>query len=104
MEDEPQLSAAAIEFSTCRMYEQKYPQVEELVQVQVKEIADMGAYVSLLEYGNIQGLNLFFCLIYIHTYNILFSCLWLVQKSRCVIIHRAPLNPATLNGQIVNSP
>jgi hypothetical protein len=37
------------------MYEQKYPEVEDLVMVKVKQIADMGAYVSLLEYNNIEG-------------------------------------------------
>ncbi|GJP32212.1 hypothetical protein CLOM_g16808 [Closterium sp. NIES-68] len=42
----------------CRMYEAKFPEVEEVVMVQVKNIADMGAYVSLLEYNNIEGMIL----------------------------------------------
>eukprot|EP00743_Colponemidia_sp_Colp-15_P000613 GILK01000686.1.p1 GENE.GILK01000686.1~~GILK01000686.1.p1 ORF type:complete len:336 (+),score=73.73 GILK01000686.1:443-1450(+) len=42
----------------CRMYEQKYPEVEDLVMVQVKSVAEMGAYVSLLEYNNIEGMIL----------------------------------------------
>lgn len=42
----------------CRMYERKYPQVEDLVIVQVKHVAEMGAYVSLLEYNNIEGMIL----------------------------------------------
>ena len=31
-----------------RYYEQRYPEVDELVMVQVREIADMGAYVKLV--------------------------------------------------------
>jgi len=42
----------------CRMYEQRYPEVEDVVIVQVRSIADMGAYVSLLEYNNIEGMIL----------------------------------------------
>ncbi|URE44829.1 eukaryotic translation initiation factor 2 [Musa troglodytarum] len=43
----------------CRMYEAKYPEVAMAVMIQVKNIADMGAYVSLLEYNNIEGMILF---------------------------------------------
>ncbi|XWS38432.1 hypothetical protein CRYUN_Cryun19dG0131100 [Craigia yunnanensis] len=43
----------------CRMYEVKYPEVDMAVMIQVKNIADMGAYVSLLEYNNIEGMILF---------------------------------------------
>jgi len=44
--------------TNCRMYEKKYPDVDELVVVNVKSIAEMGAYVSLLEYNNIEGMIL----------------------------------------------
>lgn len=40
------------------MYEEKFPNVDDLVVVQVKHVADMGAYVSLLEYDNIEGMIL----------------------------------------------
>jgi len=40
------------------MYENKYPAAEDLVIVQVKNVAEMGAYVSLLEYNGIEGLIL----------------------------------------------
>ena len=31
-----------------RYYQQKYPEVDELVMVQVRQIAEMGAYVKLV--------------------------------------------------------
>ncbi|SGZ55247.1 CIC11C00000005899 [Sungouiella intermedia] len=44
--------------SNCRFYENKYPEVDEVVMVNVQEIAEMGAYVKLLEYDNIEGMVL----------------------------------------------
>ena len=41
-----------------RMYESKYPEVDDVVMVKVKSIAEMGAYVSLLEYNGIEGMIL----------------------------------------------
>jgi translation initiation factor 2 subunit 1 len=41
-----------------RFYENRYPEVESVVMVNVRNIADMGAYVSLLEYDNIEGMIL----------------------------------------------
>mmetsp|Transcript_17725 Transcript_17725/g.21509 ORF Transcript_17725/g.21509 Transcript_17725/m.21509 type:complete len:315 (+) Transcript_17725:124-1068(+) len=43
---------------SCRFYEQEYPEVDECVMVLVKNIADMGAYVELVEYNNIEGMIL----------------------------------------------
>eukprot|EP00478_Filoreta_tenera_P001123 GABV01001133.1.p1 GENE.GABV01001133.1~~GABV01001133.1.p1 ORF type:complete len:318 (-),score=138.90 GABV01001133.1:18-902(-) len=40
------------------MYESKFPEVEDLVVVQVKSIAEMGANVELLEYNNAEGMIL----------------------------------------------
>ena len=42
----------------CRMYEAKYPEVDDVVMVQVKSIAEMGAYVTLLEYDDVEGMIL----------------------------------------------
>jgi translation initiation factor 2 subunit 1 len=42
----------------CRFYESKYPELESAVMVNVRNIADMGAYVSLLEYNNVEGMIL----------------------------------------------
>jgi translation initiation factor 2 subunit 1 len=42
----------------CRFYEARYPEIESVVMVNVRNIADMGAYVSLLEYGHIEGMIL----------------------------------------------
>lgn len=44
---------------TSRFYKQKYPEVDEVVMVNVKAIdQEMGAYVELLEYNNIEGMIL----------------------------------------------
>jgi len=42
--------------NSCRMYEHKYPSVDDIVLVHVKSVNEMGAYVSLLEYDNIEGM------------------------------------------------
>jgi len=44
--------------SNCRMYEQKFPEVDDLVMVEVKSIEEMGAYVALKEYNDIEGMIL----------------------------------------------
>jgi translation initiation factor 2 subunit 1 len=41
-----------------RFYEADFPELEEIVVVQVKRIVDMGAYVSLLEYNGREGMML----------------------------------------------
>ncbi len=38
----------------CRFYENQYPEPEEVVMANVTEIGEMGAYVTLLEYDNIE--------------------------------------------------
>lgn len=42
----------------CRFYERQYPDIEEIVMVNVTEIGEMGAYVTLLEYDDIEGMIL----------------------------------------------
>eukprot|EP01041_Mallomonas_annulata_P004706 gene4706-9326_t len=42
----------------CRFYENQYPDCEEVVMANVIEIGEMGAYVTLVEYDNIQGMIL----------------------------------------------
>jgi len=53
-------SSAAPEttFKDCRMYEQELPNQEELVVVRVNKVEEFGAYVTLLEYNNIEGMIL----------------------------------------------
>lgn len=41
----------SIHSASMRYYEQKYPEVDELVMVQVRQIAEMGAYVKLVCYS-----------------------------------------------------
>ncbi|XP_073974542.1 eukaryotic translation initiation factor 2 subunit 1-like isoform X1 [Rhodnius prolixus] len=43
---------------SCRFYKEKYPEVEDVVMVNVRSVAEMGAYVHLLEYNNIEGMIL----------------------------------------------
>merc|ERR1712159_852556 len=42
----------------CRFYENEFPEVEDVVIVEVMQIADMGAYLQLLEYNNTEGMIL----------------------------------------------
>ncbi len=42
----------------CRFYENEFPEVDECVMVNVHKIAEMGAYVNLLEYNKIEGMIL----------------------------------------------
>nr|GAT60879.1 predicted protein [Mycena chlorophos] len=50
--------ATPLFLAAMRYYQQKYPEVDELVMVQVQHIAEMGAYVRLLEYDGIEGMIL----------------------------------------------
>ena len=55
-EEERQIKMGSL--VNCRFYENSYPNVDDLVMVQVRQIAEMGAYVKLLEYDNIEGMIL----------------------------------------------
>jgi hypothetical protein len=41
----------------CRMYEELLPEPKTCVMVNVRQITDVGTYVTLLEYNNIEGRN-----------------------------------------------
>ena len=41
---------------TSRYYERQFPELEEVVIVNVTQVGEMGAYVTLLEYDNIEGM------------------------------------------------
>ncbi|RWS26631.1 Eukaryotic translation initiation factor 2 subunit 1-like protein [Leptotrombidium deliense] len=43
---------------SCRYYSQKFPELDDVVVCSVRSIAEMGAYVDLLEYNNIEGMIL----------------------------------------------
>ena len=53
LEEEKVGSAAHLK---CRFYKREYPNIDEVVIVEVKSVADNGAYVELLEYNNIEGM------------------------------------------------
>jgi len=42
-------------FASCRMYENEFPEVDDMVMVRVNTINEIGAWVSLLEYNNKEG-------------------------------------------------
>ncbi|KAJ1661701.1 hypothetical protein GGF42_002288 [Coemansia sp. RSA 2424] len=42
--------------SSCRFYEAEFPEPDEVVMVRIASINDIGAYVLLEEYNNIQGM------------------------------------------------
>ncbi|TQE07002.1 hypothetical protein C1H46_007392 [Malus baccata] len=62
----------------CQMYGMRYPDVDMAVMIQVKNITDIGAYVSLLEYNNIEGMILFSEL----------SCRWIRSVSSLIKVGR----------------
>jgi hypothetical protein len=41
----------------CRMYEEKLPEQDVCVMVNVRQITEVGTYVHLIEYNNIEGIN-----------------------------------------------
>lgn len=43
---------------SCRFYQHKFPEPDDVIMVKVRDIAEMGAYVHLLEYNNIEGMVL----------------------------------------------
>merc|ERR1712063_190696 len=51
-------SAPETTFKDCRMYEQELPNQDELVVVRVNKVEEFGAYVTLLEYNNIEAMIL----------------------------------------------
>mmetsp|Transcript_21530 Transcript_21530/g.40200 ORF Transcript_21530/g.40200 Transcript_21530/m.40200 type:complete len:342 (-) Transcript_21530:767-1792(-) len=40
----------------CRFYEEEFPEIEDCVMVEVRNVTGVGAYVSLLEYQGIEGM------------------------------------------------
>jgi len=71
---------------SCRFYKPKFPEVEEVIMVNVRSVALMGAYASLLEYNNIEGMILLSELSRrrIRSVNKLIR----VGKSECVVVIR----------------
>lgn len=54
----PAVVESSTRLKTCRFYENQYPEVDDVVVVKVISIAEMGAYVHLVEYNNIEGMIL----------------------------------------------
>lgn len=58
-EDEKELDYANSALVKCRYYRNKVPKKDEIVAVITKDIKELGAYVELLEYDNIEGFIMF---------------------------------------------
>lgn len=43
---------------SCRFCQHRLPELEDVVTVNVRSIVEMGAYINLLEYSNIEGMIL----------------------------------------------
>ncbi len=43
-------------FVEYRFFAKNFPEVDDLVTVEVKKVEDLGAYVTLLEFGEIEGM------------------------------------------------
>ena len=56
--DEDGGSGPSAYWMNCRMYANEFPEIDDVVMVQVTSIAEMGAYVRLLEYNNTEGMIL----------------------------------------------
>ena len=41
---------------SCRIYRNKYPNVDDVVLINIQNITDIGVYVDLFEYNNIEGM------------------------------------------------
>jgi len=52
---EPTVTPTQRTFGSCRMYEQEFPEVDDMVMVRVNTINEIGAWVCLLEYNNKEG-------------------------------------------------
>ncbi|SBS80768.1 eukaryotic translation initiation factor 2 alpha subunit, partial [Plasmodium ovale curtisi] len=48
------ISRSKTDLGDCRFYEKKFPEVDDLIMVKVNRIEDMGAYVSILEYNDME--------------------------------------------------
>jgi predicted RNA-binding protein with RPS1 domain len=55
MEEKPQ-DPELLKKLECRMYAERYPEVDAAVMVKVYQITEIGAYVKLLEYNEIEGM------------------------------------------------
>lgn len=57
-EEEEYKGPSSEKVGNCRYYEAKFPEVDDVVIVEVKSIEQMGAYVALKEYNDIEGMIL----------------------------------------------
>ncbi len=71
---------------SCRFYKQTFPEVDDVVMVRVKNVAEMGAHVNLLEYNNKDGMILLSALsrLLIRSINKLIR----VGREECVVVLR----------------
>lgn len=83
---------------SCRFYQHKFPEVEDVVMVNVRSIAEMGAYVSLLEYNNIEGMILLSELSRRRIRSI--NKLIRIGRNECVVVIRVDKEKGKLRGNL----
>jgi hypothetical protein len=54
VEEQRKATADDADRLSCRMFPNMYPEVDDVVMVNVTKVADVGAYVTLLEYNDIE--------------------------------------------------
>jgi ribosomal protein S1 len=50
------LTSVSYRFVEYRFFAKNFPEVDDFVTVEVKKVEDLGAYVTLLEFGEIEGM------------------------------------------------
>lgn len=58
MGDEEQNAYKSSDLVKCRFYRNKVPEKDDIVYAEICKIHDVGAYVKLIEYNNIEALIL----------------------------------------------
>lgn len=56
IQEEPEFDNNSEVKLNCRYYQHKFPNVNDIIVVEVTSVEDLATYVTILEYDNIQGM------------------------------------------------